>query len=266
MEAVRSAAAAAAVAVALGAGPALAGGPQVTDLGETVARYTREYPERTDALLPLHAGSGGSIHLHVLGFGQLLPLHVQPRSEVVEVVVSGAPRLSAAYGEEGAVRSERIEAPPGLTLVAPPLTGLEWGNPSRDAMAGILVLASPPFAGYLHLHEGDGRLLEGRRPLVLDHEAALGALAASGEPFRTEPLPVQGERAAAVYVQGVAEIPPHPRSPTFLYVARGEGSLLLGEGVPLRERLLVEVPPRTRLRIVAAPAAPLVLVAFRPGD
>ena len=153
---------------------------------------------------------------------------------------------------------------PGKLVYSPAFTGHEWLNTDQRGMQANLVFASPPFDGNFSLKATDPRLLKGGEPLVYDPDASLRSFLASGKPFRIEPLPMRREKLAAVLVRNDATIPAHPTSPTIIYVIGGEGDLLLDAAYPIRQRLLITVPPNVTIRARAKPGMPLVMIAFRP--
>lgn len=239
-------------------------GVQVVDLARAVADIARDHADKQDVSRTYYGSAAATVHMHVLGFGRKVGLHIHRGTEEATVIVTGTPHVSLAFAADGKRKTIERAAPPGFLIHSPPFTGHEWLNPDRRGMQANLVFASPPFDGNVYLEATDPRVLRGGEPLVFDPGASLRAFLASGKPFRIEPLPMQREKMVAVLVRDDAIIPAHPTSPTLIYVTNGEGDLLLDREYPLRQQLLINVPPHTSFRVRAKQGAPLVLIAFRP--
>lgn len=239
-------------------------GVRIVDLAKLVADIGRENPDKSDVSQSLYDSAAASVHLHVLGYEQTAPLHIHRVTEEATVIVTGAPRVSLAFGRDGKRKTLELAAGPGKLILSPPFTGHEWFNPDLRGMQANLIFAAPPFDGNFYLKAADRRVLKGAEPFIFDTDETLRVFLAAGQPFRIAQLPMRRGKLASVLVRTEATIPAHPTSATLLYVSRGEGALLLGAEHPIRQQLFIEIPPNTLIRTRAKPGAPLVMIAFRP--
>lgn len=237
---------------------------QIIDLARAAADIAREHADRSDVSQTFYLSTESTVHMHVLGYERKVAMHVHRTTEEATVIVSGAPRVSLAVSRHGKRKTSELAARPGVLIFSPPSTGHEWFNPDPRGMQANLVFASPPFDGNTYLDASDLRVLKSGEPFIFNPDDALRSFLASGAPFRIEPVPMRRERMVIILVRSDAIIPAHPTSPTLLYVTTGKGILLVGDAYPLRQQLLVNVPPNRGIKVRAEPGTPLVMIAFRP--
>jgi hypothetical protein len=242
------------------------GGPAVThyDLASFLAAVAREHPMAADTVQEYYRSGNASLHLHILGREQTTPLHIHRATEEATVIVSGSPRVIFEFGRNGRIGRIERSLSPGMVVISTPYAGHEWHNPKVGEMQANLVFASPPFEGNLYIKPGNAKLTGGKEPFVYDSDRGLKELLSYGRPWLLERLPLGGEKVASLLVKETGTIPGHPRSPTFLYVVRGRGRLMLDAGYRLDPMTLLGIPPGVSLTVTADPGFPLVLVAFRP--
>jgi mannose-6-phosphate isomerase-like protein (cupin superfamily) len=247
-----------------GAGAGAGPGVQVVDVAKVVAGIERDSADKSDVSQTFYASPAASVHLHVVGREQTVPLHLHRVTEEATVVVTGAPLVTHVYGRGGGRQTKERTVRAGTVICSPPFTGHEWFNPDARRMQANLVIASPPFDGNFYVKPGDRRLLEGGEPLIVDPDEALRAFLASDAQSSIRPLPMRREKLVSVLVRGEVTLPAHPASPTLIYVTSGAGELHLDGETGLRAGLLLNVPPGVPVRIRAAKGSPLALIAFRP--
>ncbi|MDX1389467.1 MAG: cupin domain-containing protein [Acidobacteriota bacterium] len=238
---------------------------QVLDLAERVAEIETTRPEFHDSSQTFFSSAQGTVHMHVLGFEQRVPLHIHPETHEVSVIVTGEPAVLQIYGRDGAVARLEGVYGPGTAIYSPPLCGHAWVNDSTDMMIGNLVFSAPSFVGNLYIEEDDPRLLEGGEPFVYDPDAALERLLAGSESFSLETLPVMDGQLSSLLVRDGALFE-SGSGPAMAYVTRGEGTLVSGGEVAIWSRQLISIPPSTTVEIEAREGSPLAILVFKPFE
>jgi hypothetical protein len=233
---------------------------EVLDLGAAVERLAHQYGDRTDAELSLYHSAAATIDLHVLGHGQMTPLHIHRTSDEATVVVSGAPVVTQVWRGGQATRT----LAPGAVVGSPTFCAHEWVNPALDRMQANLVISAPPFDGNLFVKPGDARLGPGA-PRVIDPDEALAALrGAHQRVLLLDQLPSLARRLRVVTADESAPIAlGAPGSPTIVCVLRGQGALDV-DGVTLAPQRLLRLPAGVIAQARARAGAPLALLVFQP--
>lgn len=238
--------------------PERAGELVALDLGRRVEEFARAgWPDGSETYF---SEEGASVHLHVLGYGQMVPLHVHPHGEEATIVVTGAPEILHVYGRDGARARTRAVREPGTLIDSPPLSGHKWMNHDEKHMQGNLVFSVPPFGGNLYVEEDDPRLLRGAAPSFFTPDSLL-ALLPPDRPFLLDPLPIMGGRMKALILRGACELPA-ASGKRVIYVARGGIALPAAGGSQVGARCLLELPAGQGLRMRAL--GPTVAYVFAP--
>lgn len=230
------------------------------DLGARVEEIARAgWPDGSETYF---ASGGASVHMHLLGYGQMVPLHIHPAGEEATIIVTGAPEVVQVHGAPSGVpiRDDAVRRE-GTLIYSPPSCGHKWVNHDREHMQGNLVFSVPQFPGNLYVEEDDPRLRGGGAPAVFTADALLDALP-EGLAFDIVTLPIMNGRMRALVLRNEAEVPAAPGT-RMLYVARGRAVLRAAGGAEIRARTLLELPPSLPVRIRAL--EPTVAFLFDPA-
>jgi uncharacterized RmlC-like cupin family protein len=232
------------------------------NLAARVAAWQREQPKATDISETFLAVPGATVHMHILGFGQTVPLHVHREAEEVTLLVNGEASILQIWGRNG----ERVEESgvygPGTLIQSPPMCAHEWFNPSQDKMLGNLVFALPSFLGNLYLKPEDPRPLEGGEPFRYSVEDDLRAFAAGEETQRVVVLPIMRGAMSVLLLKESYVVEPNPAGPFIGYVLSGRARLQ-GSG-ELRPQHLLRFNPGRPVTLHARKQNPLALLLFDP--
>jgi len=196
-------------------------GVGAVDLAARLTAMEREKPMATDRSETFLAVPEATVHMHLMGYEQMTPLHVHRSEDEATIIVSGEAQVLQIFGRGGERATREGVYRPGELISSPAWCGHEWVNPHADRMQGNLVFAVPPFHGNLHLRPDDPRLLQGGEPFVYDPHAELAAFAASGEDFRVTRLPILGGAMSSLLLNGEYVVEPSPQGATVGYVAAG---------------------------------------------
>lgn len=220
------------------------------DLKARVAEFAETRPDATDGEFYIYRSPMATVHMHVIGIGQMCPLHIHRTTHEATVIVAGTPKVVHVYGEDGALKRTERRVPPGQLVVSAPLCGHEWTNVDPTPQ-GNLVIASPRFDGNLYLYEDDDRMLPGPAPALVDPAARL---AASDAPLTIERQGFLQDQLSLLLVRsGTATVHTDPTRDTVLYVTHGQGQL--GD-IELRPGVAAVVRgPDPRDLVVTAPLA-----------
>lgn len=236
---------------------------EVLDVAARVAEITSTRPDSTDTSETYFSSAVGTVHLHVVGFEQTVPLHIHRKTHEATVIVTGEPEVTQIFGRDGhAARIEGVRGP-GTLIYSPPYTGHKWVNRAMDAMQGNLVFAAPAFTGNFYVEENDPRMLEGGEPFIYDPDDALEKFLADVKTHGLEPLPVMDGQLSSLLVRDRAVFDPGA-GPVMAFVTRGEGTLHANGAYPIRSGRLVSIPPHTPVEIEAGESSPLAILVFKP--
>lgn len=236
---------------------------QIHDVLGDVTKITRSLSDKTDVSHPYFASSGGTIHLHVLGYTQRTPLHIHRRSDEATVILTGAPNIRQVYGQNGRLVTKNGRVEPTRLVLSPRLCAHEWVNPSDREMQANLVFASPPFDGNLYVSDDDPRILEAGEPAVVDLEVGKGGSAPAPALGRLDLLNSPGGAVSLLDVDGRAVQLPALSEPSALYVLRGSGQISADRQYDFRPGQLIVVADSTALGIQPGMTAARLLV-FQP--
>jgi mannose-6-phosphate isomerase-like protein (cupin superfamily) len=236
---------------------------RVIDLGAEIAEIERTRSDVSDLARWYTVTGSATVHMHLLGPHQIVPLHIHRKSNEATFIVSGSAKVTHVFGAGGSER-KTTDATPGTLVVSPPLSGHAWKNvePGGGAQAN-LVFEVPPFDGNLYLDDSDLARADGPAPIVYDVPAQLAEFVQSSDQVRTVPLPLPEGRLAELFVKSEATLPVDPDRTLVLYVAGGKGEV---ESRPLRARvaarsLVLVSGPRS---VTLHPATPMAVLVFHP--
>jgi len=217
-----------------------------------------------DITLPYYKSDRATVHMHVVGKRQIVPLHVHLRAEETSVIVSGEPDVTLTYLEGREIRTEAAIEKPGSLIYSPVLCAHAWSNPA-DALQGNLVFAIPPFTGNLYISPTDSRLTPlARPPLRSRPEELIALLRASGRSVFSRVLPGMQGTMREVALTGQTELPAEPGEPNIAYVRRGTGRVGTSavDLQPVRAQHLISA--EGALQLHGTEDDPLVVLVFRP--
>jgi len=206
------------------------------DLNARIDEFTRNRPDATDGEFYVYRSPEATVHMHVIGVGQMCPLHIHRTTREATIVVRGNPEVVHVHGEDDTlVRSER-RVPPGQLVYSPPFTGHQWTNVD-DAPQGNLVIASPKFDGNLYLHPDDPRMLPGPPATLVDPTTAMATVDGSGwADLHLGAHSLHPEQLRLAVVRDTLKLHDDPTRDSVLYVAVGTGRI---GGQPLKPGLAV---------------------------
>jgi hypothetical protein len=221
-----------------------------------VTEFAATRADHTDGEYNLLQNETGSAHLHVIGTGQMCPLHIHRRTHEATVIVAGQPTIRTFHGESGALVGRGLLARPGTLVASPPFCGHEWNN-LTGAPQGNLVFASPPFDGNLYLRDDDPRMLPGSAPFVDVPDPAA--------PAGREPLPVADGHLERLVVTGNSTVEADPRVQSVAYVALGSGNATTAATtLPVRPGSALLLTRDVPTTLSATPGDPLTVYLFSP--
>ena len=187
------------------------------------AEFVELRPGATDGEFYVYRSPNATVHMHVIGVGQMCPLHIHRTTREATVIVQGTPAVQHVYGagSDTLIHEER-RVPEGQLVASLPYCGHRWEN-VEDTVQANLVIASPRFDGNLYVDPDDARMVPGPPPLVLDPaarraERGVGVHAIEGF----------GGGLSLLAVDGQATVP--GGQDTVLYVVSGKGTL---DGQPI---------------------------------
>jgi uncharacterized RmlC-like cupin family protein len=210
---------------------------EVVDVGARARAIAARSPDAASLTDWYYRGARASAHLHVIGPGQTVRLHLHERATEAALPVIGAANVTQRAG--GASSTSRREE--GALVVSPPGCAHEWANASSDASQANLVFSiGEPFAGNVFVAPDDGRI------------AAAAAPGARGDAVRV--------------VETTGEASLDTAGDTLVYVTSGQGSASReGRTLAIGERSLVVCRARGgRLVLRARPGGPLSVVVVTP--
>jgi Cupin len=244
---------------------------RVIDLGADIAEIARTRSDVSDLARWYSIADGATVHMHLLGPRQIVPLHIHRKSHEATFIVSGAADVTHVFGAGGSER-RLTQAAPGALIVSPPLCGHAWKNVEPEGGSGPgasprgvqanLVFEVPPFDGNLYLDDSDLARADGSPPVVYDVPAELADFARSGEQVRSVPLPLPQGRLSGLFLRSETILPVDPDRTLVLYVAGGEGELRSGAThAHLAPMSLVLVTAHRSVTLRAT--APMAVLVFR---
>ena len=226
------------------------------DLFAKVAEFEKTRSDATDGEFYVYRSDHATVHMHLIGVGQMCPLHIHRSTHEATVIVSGQPEVVHVYGEAGAIKRVEQRVSPGQLVYSRPFTGHQWTN-VESAPQGNLVIAAPRFDGNLYLHADDDRMLPGPPPTVIDPVQALAAATVS-ELQETGLL--DGQLSLAL-VRAPLQVHGDPTRDTILYVVHGTGEL---GGLALRPGMAAVLSGGDPVALQATTDAGLAAWVFAP--
>ncbi len=191
------------------------------DLLARIAEFAKLRPGATDGEFYLYRSPHATVHMHIIGVGQMCPLHIHRSTHEATVIVAGMPQVDQVWGDNGGLVSHQKRASPGDLVVSKPYCGHAWSNLEPTLQAN-LVIASPRFDGNLYLYPDDQRMLPGPPPLWVHAAERLADQPGSTRMESVDAL--DGQLSLALVYD---ELPVHdkPGHDTILVVAEGTGTL-----------------------------------------
>jgi len=242
------------------AGPPKAKAPEAknysVDLLAKAADFQRNRPNATDGEFYVYRSDHATVHMHLIGVGQMCPLHIHRTTHEATIIVSGQPEVVHVHGEAGELLRQERRVSPGRLVYSPPYTGHQWTNVEPTPQAN-LVIASPKFDGNLYLHADDQRMLPGPAPTLIDPAAALA------ESTRSELRPtglMDGQLSLAL-VHAPLELHADPTRDSVVYVAHGTGEL---DGLPLKPGMAAVLSGGQPVQLKASSEDGLAAWVFAP--
>jgi hypothetical protein len=217
----------------------------------------------SDRSVPFWGSPRATVHMHLIGRGQICPLHLHPGPDEVTVIVGGEADTTHVFGVDGKAVTRTGRRAPGTVVRSPPFCGHEWAPADPDVVQGNLVFASPSFSGNYFTKPDDPRLLEGAEPFIYQPDEDLAALAQAPEPRRVKEVPGMGGGMSVLLVKGASTIEASPAGPVVGYVLRGKGALDDGDRVPLHERMFIVLRgKKASVPVRAEPGSPLAILRY----
>ena len=232
------------------------------DLAERLAEITKNRSHVADTSQGYVSTPLGSVHMHVVGFEQTVPLHIHRLTHEATLIVSGQAEVTQIFGREGQTARREGTYSPGTLIYSPPFCGHKWVNRAKTEMQANLVFAVPPFDGNFYVSEDDPRLLNGGEPFVYDPDEALKSILTDPGPRSPQRLPIMGGRMFSLLVPDHAYLEPDEQN-IIVYVARGQGTLKSDREYEIRSRQLVAIRADSPVEIRAREGAPLALYIFK---
>lgn len=234
---------------------------QVIDMAARLKKISGTNADAPDLSQTFFSSPAATVHMHVMGPGQICPLHIHRKGDEVTVIVGGAADVTQIHGPDLARETGVVTA--GGAVASPRLCGHEFVNTSGTEALGNLVFSLPPFDYNLYVRPDDARQRQGGAPLRVDLPAELTTFRQGTEPHRLTPLPVMGGRMATLLLRGSYDLEP-TGGPVLLYVAAGTVDVRSGDTAgPVTERTLARLTPSGTVHL-NAPAGAALLV-FQPG-
>ena len=184
---------------------------RVIDLRADIAEIARTRSDVSDLARWYSIADGATVHMHLLGPRQIVPLHIHRKSHEATFIVSGTADVTHVFGARGSER-RLTHAAPGALIVSPPLCGHAWKNVEPEGGSGSgasprgvqanLVFEVPPFDGNFYLDDSDLARADGSPPVVYDLPAELADFARSGEQIPHRALAIAGGAALGPLPQG----------------------------------------------------------------
>ncbi len=226
------------------------------DLFAKAKEFAQDRPDATDGEFYVYRSDHATVHMHLIGVGQMCPMHIHRTTHEATVIVSGQPKVVHVYGEAGSLTRVERRVPPGQLVYSRPLTGHQWTN-VESTPQGNLVFAAPRFDGNLYLHTDDDRMLPGPPPTLIDPATALAETTTSE--LRATGL-LDGQLTLAL-VRDPLPVHRDPTRDTILYVAHGTGEL---SGLPLRPGMAAVLSGGEAAELKATTEAGLAAWVFAP--
>ena len=226
------------------------------DLFAKVKEFAKNRPDATDGEFYVYRSDHATVHMHLIGVGQMCPMHIHRSTHEATVIVSGQPEVVHVYGKAGALKREERRVPPGQLVYSWPFSGHQWTN-VESAPQGNLVIASPRFDGNLYLHADDDRMLPGPPPTLIDPAQALAESSAS----ELQDTGLLDGQLFLALVRGPLQVHRDPARDTILYVAHGTGEL---DGLPLRPGMAAVLSGGDPVELKATSEAGLAAWVFSP--
>jgi uncharacterized RmlC-like cupin family protein len=233
---------------------------EVFDLRARFEAISREHSGAADFSQTYFLSDSATVHMHVMGLGQICPLHLHRKTHEATVIVAGQAEVHHRWGERGSLTEHRGTYSPGELIASSPLTGHAWFNRSEAQMLGNLVFASPPFDGNLYVEPQNPRMLAGSAPFTFTPTQALRDFSQDQSAVREERLAVLQGRMSSVLVKGDYALVATRQAPVILYVAEGTGTLEARKSNPVLPGQLWVLRRGVHLQA----ATPLALYLFRP--
>lgn len=235
----------------------------VIDLEQHAKAVTRGNEELSDFSVSLFHSQRGTMHLHMLGPGQTIPLHIHRRSIEATVVVTGTPQVVQVVRKDGAPARRESVAQPGTLVSSPVRCAHEWRNDAQDLWQANLVFAVPAFDGNLFLQEDDERITSEGPAIVIDPDE-LGAEAEPDAPLYVRPVATLPEQLSTAVIRDRMLLAVTEQNPALVYVARGKGVLHADGERALRAQHLAVLSGAIDAELRAEPDQPLIAYVFRP--
>jgi uncharacterized RmlC-like cupin family protein len=226
------------------------------DLLARAAEFEKNRPDATDGEFHVYRSPHATVHLHLIGVGQMCPLHIHRTTHEATVIVRGMPEVVHVHGATGSLKEETRRVPAGTLVYSPPFTGHQWTN-VEPVPQGNLVIASPKFDGNLYLHPNDPRMLPGPAPTLLDPAVALAEATTS----ELQPTGLLDGQLSLALVRDSLPLHTDASRDTVLYVALGEGDL---DGQPVRPGVAVVLSGGEPVALKATSPEGLAAWVFTP--
>jgi hypothetical protein len=230
------------------------------ELGERMRMLAAENPEALDLSETYYVSENATVHMHVMGRGQMCPLHIHRVGDEATVIVAGLADVTQIHGPELSRTVGRQT--PGSVAASPMFCGHEFVNPSREERLGNLVFSTPPFDTNLYIRADDPRQREGGAPFRFDTDGEWANFIAGSSAQRLIQLPVMHGRMALLLVRREYTLAPPSNGPTVLYVMRGSVDVEAGEANrTLLTRYLAKVEGGVPIALRTEEGAALVVFA-----
>ena len=205
----------------------------IVDLKMVAQQLSDGNPGSTDEAKTFYSSRLASAHMHLIGTGQMCPLHIHRTTDEVTIIITGDPTVSHAWGE-GSTASDKM--PPHTLVMSPPFTGHEWYNDTGAPQAN-LVIGFPAFDGNLYLRPDDDRMREGKPPVVYSVSDELDEFEAGDAPVDEHTFNFMEGRFKRVLVREEWSVEPSDQH-MIIYVASGKGELNVPTNAPLYPGIL----------------------------
>lgn len=235
---------------------------KIVRLPDLVAKMAAENPDAPDRSETLYSSPFASAHVHLIGKGQLCPLHLHRESSEATVILTGTPEVRTVCARGGQPERAAQRVAPGTVLGAPPLCAHEWSNATSAEPQANLVLAFPPFDGNLYVRDDDPRALQGGPPFAWRADEELARFAAGAAEVEQAELPVLAGRLSRIFLKGRTTLPVKPDTHSVLYVLAGKGTVDQSGARPVDAGTAVVLTRRKEVRLSAT--EPMALLVFEP--
>jgi mannose-6-phosphate isomerase-like protein (cupin superfamily) len=226
---------------------------EIVDVPARVQRLVEQYPGTADLADTFFESSAASVHLHVMGAGQVCPLHLHRKGEEVTLIVSGSAEARHVGGP--GTQSTIVEA--GTLVDSPAGCAHSMTNRSKDSVLANLVFSAPPFDGNWYVQPED-------RGLACPVGGDFAIVAVSESRDRAEVPPLMQGRMSVADVVDRLDLPGNANSDLILYVLEGAGTLVAASEHPLRVGQLAMLRRAPSATVRANPGTNLVVLVFRP--